>query len=172
MGIRSVEDKNWGQYWINAATYFVHGSSVAPNIIKKSGGLSSAFGKEQILLNGVPSNKHLLAFPCKNNVLPATIKKLSGAAGRLWSTDEFPFLYIFKVGPAYLAYRTPGSKGSDDQMETGFTGTIPWERILRVFQWSEKENTYKRNPIADGNVPLETGIATAAPNDPKAIPDK
>jgi hypothetical protein len=172
MGIRSIEDKNWAQCWIGGPTYFIHGSSVAPNLIKKSGGLSSAFGKERVLVNGVPGDKFFLAFPCQNNVVPGAVKKLSGAAGRLWSTDEFPFLYFFKVGPAYLAYRAPASNHDSDQMETGFTGNIPWQRVVRVFQWERKQFTYVRNSIADNNAPLETGVATAVPNDPKATPDK
>ena len=147
-GVRSIEDKNWAPLTLHGQQHFIHGSGTGPAIIRQSGGLDPAFGKEEIRVAGRPPGKYLLAFPTTDNLVPDGIQ-LKGAAARLWGVDEFPFIYIFHVPNGTQVFRTPfaGTHAGTLNAETGFAAVIPWANIDRVFQYNKQTKTYDRNPI-------------------------
>ena len=147
LGVRSVEDKNWIKFTVHQRTYFIHGSRTGPAIIRDSGSLDPAFGRETCKVLGV-EGKYLLGFPCKGNQVPDAVK-LSGAAAVLWGAKEFAYMYIFHVDDGTDVYQSevPGKDqiGAREGAETGFPVAVPWAQIDRVFQHDEESGSYIRN---------------------------
>lgn len=146
--VRSVEDKNWQPFNLAGTTYFVHGSGTGPAIIRKSGSLDPAFGRESCLVNGI-AGKYLLAFACEGNLVPDTMK-LKGAAAMLWGVKEFPYIYIFHVPGGTQVFQSPVANGPVQtaarlSAETGFDTAVPWGQVDRVFQYDFDTDKYEHN---------------------------
>ena len=150
--VRSIETKNWVPFQTVGDTYFIHGSGAAPNLIKTSGGLNPAFGREDIRVGG-ESGKYLLAFKTKGNVVPDEYV-LSGAAKVLWGSKDFPYIYVFHL-PAARLYQSQvrdahqvaiAQTEARENAEIGINQIVPWANIDRVFQVNAT-GKYDRNPI-------------------------
>jgi hypothetical protein len=151
LGVRSIEDKNWGEVTLSADSVFVHGSKTGPVQIETSGGLSPQFGKERILINGhLSQGKYLLAFFVKGKSVPPLAGPPKSPAKVLWAPDEFMYLYVFRVKANTKVYQA-GVSGENaeaqEKTETGFPNAVPWESIVAVFQYDHNTRKYVKNII-------------------------
>ncbi len=147
--VRSIEDKNWVRFVTVQRGYFIHGSGAAPVAIRDSGSLDPRFGREICKVDGRPDGKYLLAFACKDNMVPSEVK-LSGAAAMLWGPKDFPYIYIFHVEGGTEYFQSPSNQPQQDarqSAETGFPDAVPWAQVDRVFQYNAGTGLYEQNKV-------------------------
>ena len=127
-GARKKQDKDWEEGTLKADRYYIHCTSVGPNVILK-GGLDPSYGKEDITLKGQgPPGKYILAFPAPGNEVPDQFQ-LPKPILLLWETSEIQFAYCFKWDEGRTFFANNKYEG-DKPFETGFNEVITPDVIV------------------------------------------